>query len=334
MISPFKNASKEEISDKLKELKKEKYSFNLPVLNGDMFWIYLNCRRFWGTYKDALKNVGVTLESDIVKNEFGFEIDHWKCVNSQSRKDWFSLALKCLDSKYVDISSHSLKKSPYFDIYSDAVVLFGKYTTALEYSHSSKNREGVKYPKSKKYFEKVFEMYLCDGQDRKREILKSFNVDFRNSMEFFDQETINCIVIVDGLNISYRNNKACLENVELVDQYLQEKGFRRENISIIVDANFPYKCNIDRDFFDNYMENDSRYCKVPAGQPADVFILTKADEIMKSNPNNPPIIISNDQYKEHFDNHSELEQLKSRKKGVTWTYIQKNPKPVINFWMD
>ncbi|ENO11734.1 hypothetical protein MBGDC06_00670, partial [Thermoplasmatales archaeon SCGC AB-539-C06] len=49
---------------------------------------------------------------------------------------------------------------------------------------------------------------------------------------------------------------------------------------------------------------------------------------MKSNTNNPPIIISNDQYKEHFDNHSELEQLKSRKKGVTWTYIQKNPKPV------
>ncbi|ENO11733.1 hypothetical protein MBGDC06_00669 [Thermoplasmatales archaeon SCGC AB-539-C06] len=66
-------------------------------------------------------------------------------------------------------------------------------------------------------------MYLCDGQDRKREILKSFNVDFRNSMEFFDQETINCIVIVDGLNISYRNNKAVLRMLSLLISIFRRK---------------------------------------------------------------------------------------------------------------
>lgn len=334
MISPFKNASKEEICNKLKELKEEDFPFMHPVLNGDMFWIYLNCRRYFGSYKDALKGVGAKLESDVIKNEFDFEIDHWKCVNSQSRKDWFSLALKCLDSKCVDISSHSLKKSPYFDIYSDAVVMFGKYTTALEYSNSSKNREGISFPDSKKYIGDAIEMYLCEDQERKREILKNFDVDFRSNVDAIDQEYNSCIVIVDGSNISFRNNKPGLENVALVDQYLQEKGFKRENISIIVDANFPYICNVERDDFDKFMENDNRYCKVPAGQPADVFILTKAEEIMRNNPNNPPIIISNDQYREYFDNHPELEKLKSRKKGVTWTYIQKNPKPVINFWMD
>ena len=82
------------------------------------------------------------------------------------------------------------------------------------------------------------------------------------------------------------------------------------------------------------MKNDNRYCKAPAGQQADEFILTKADEIHKNNPNNPPIIITNDQFKDRFEKHPELQFLLKRKKGITWTYIKKNPKPVINFWMD
>ena len=82
----------------------------------------------------------------------------------------------------------------------------------------------------------------------------------------------------------------------LVDQYLQKRGFRKENISIIVDATFPYNCNIELEEFNEFMKNDNRYCKAPAGQQADEFILTKADEIHKNNPNNPPIIITNDKH--------------------------------------
>jgi uncharacterized protein YxeA len=334
MGSPFKNAEKDEILNKIQELRDEKYSLTDPVLNDDIFWIYINSRRYWGTYKDALKSAGVKLNNNVIKNEFGFEIDRWKCINSQIRKDWFLLALRCLHNKCIDISSHALKNSPYFDIYSDAVVMFGKYTSALECANSAKNREGIKYPENKKWFDMVIEMYLCESHDRKREILKNLKVDFRQDTEVEDNFSYNCIVIVDGLNIAYRNNAASLQNVVLVDQYLQERGFRKENISIIVDATFPYNCNIELEQFNEFMKNDNRYCKAPAGQQADEFILTKADEIYKHNPNNPPIIITNDQFKDHFEKHPELEFLKKRKKGVTWTYIQKNPKPVINFWMD
>lgn len=333
MSSPFKNATKEEIYNKLKELKEEEFPFHMPALDGDTFWIYCNARRYWGTYKDALKEAGVKLDNDIIKSENGYEIDHWRFVNKQNRKDWFLKSLLCLNSKCINISSHSLKNSPYFDIYTDAVNLFGKYNTALEAVNVSKNREGAKFPESKEVFEDVLEMYTCESQERKCEILKKFNLEY-SSIGDVGQITSDCIVLVDGSNVAYRNNKASLENIILIDKYLQEIGFRKENISIIFDANFPHKCNIDRDDFAEFMHNDPRYCMAPARQKADVFILTKAHQLFKKNPNYPPLIITNDKYEEHFEGHPELDNLKSCKKGVVWTYIQKRPQPVINVWLD
>ena len=211
--------------------------------------------------------------------------------------------------------------------------LFGKYNTALECANATKNREGIKYPDNETYFKQALEMYISDNYERKCQLLSNFDLSFKNTYDTTPKSASDCIVLIDGSNISYgKNIEPGLDNVVLVDKYLQDKGFKKENISIIVDATFPYKCNIEREEFWEFRNNDKRYSLAPAGQQADVFILTKAYELYKKDPNNPPIIITNDKYEDHFTKHPELKPIKSRKKGVTWTYIQKKPQPIINFW--
>jgi hypothetical protein len=369
MKSPYKNATKDIILHRILELQDEAYPFTSPVLKEKaFFWVYCNARRYWGSYKDAMKEAKIKLKTDQnIISECGYEVDSWRFIPGQERSDWMLIALECLSSKCVDISSGSLKNSPFFDIYTDAVILFGKYDIAIESANASLNYEGIKYPESKDIFFDIIEMYTCKDQIRKREILKKFNKELGHHVEEINHERYNRIVLIDGSNEGWRNNNCSIDNVFLIDEHLQDMGYRKENINVIFDSTFKYRNreknkeiaerlgipkeeiskivngkellnkyirDVLREEFKKFIIKDQRYCESPSGQRADDFILTKAYDLLKMNPKCPPLIITNDDYQDHLKNHPEYSKLIPYKKGVVWTYIQKKPQVVINDWTD
>ena len=329
MKKKYKNAGKDEILDKLIKLKNEQFPFSQPVLQRDTFWIYCNARRYWGTYINSLKEASIELEIEEIKSETGFKIDWWPFREGHNQREWLAIVLNYLFEQRADISAKGLKNSHYFDLYTDAVLLFGRYDVALEYSTVSKDMsQRISYPDSESIFRGIIEMYCCENQKQKCELLKKNNVGIEKNFEMHDQSIADCKAIVDGANVAYVRNVPSLKNVKLVDNYLQKKGFRKDNIIFIFDAAFKYSVNAKE--FDELAIKDNRYAVAPAGEQADAHILTKALEEKKKNPGFPPFIISNDQYKDYFAEHPEFEELKSRKKGITWTFILKKPDPIIS----
>jgi hypothetical protein len=329
MKSPYKNATENEILKKLLTLKKENFPFHQPVLQGDTFWIYCNSRRYWGSYKKALNKAKIKLKNNEIKSEFGHKIDWWELQESQNQREWLGIVLKCLYGKFVDISAKGLKDSPYFDLYTDAVTLFGKYESALEYAEiPSILAKRIDYPKNEAIFHPIIEMYCCDNHDKRCELLKLIDSNLEERVVTTYQDTVECPIIVDGANVAYIGGKPSLENIKLIDRYLQEIGFRKDNINFIFDAAFRFR--VDEKEFDALIKGDYRFCIAPAGEQADAHILTVAQELFKKDPKFPPIVITNDQFSEYFQKHPKLEKLKGRKRGVTWTFILKEPKPLIN----
>jgi predicted RNA-binding protein with PIN domain len=139
-------------------------------------------------------------------------------------------------------------------------------------------------------------------------------------------------IIVDGSNIARNTaskNKPSWQNVNLIDSYLQTQGFAKEKIIFIFDANFGYQVNIND--FEAHLSKDHRLCLAPGHEKADGHILKKALELQNSDPKFPPFIITNDRFTDYIK-FPELEPLiKTRRRGVTWTFIQKKLEPVINF---
>ena len=329
MGSFFKNVTKDEITNKLQKLKVEKFPFDQPVLQQDTFWIYCNARRYWGTYQNALVDSKIILKDNEVKSEIGYKIDWWPFRNNHNQREWLAIVLKCLRDKYVDITPKGLKYSPYFDLYTDAVNLFGKYDSALEYADISQDMpKRIGYPKNENRFRPLIEMYCCESHAQRCDLLKKIDMEFERSIETSHQNIKECPIIVDAANVAYLGRKPSLENVKAIDNYLQEIGFRKDNIVFIFDAAFRHK--VDSNEFEGIINKDFRYCVAPPGEQADAHILTKAFELFKKDPKFPPLIITNDQYIDYFEKNPQLEKLRSRKRGVTWTFILKEPKPVIN----
>lgn len=173
MKSAYKNATKEDIRLKINELKKEQFPFSRPILQRDTFWIYCRTRLYWGTYRKALYDSNIEPEEDGIKSEYGYEIDWWEFKYGHDRRELLAVTLDCLYKKDVDITPKGLKNSPYFDIYTDAVNLFGKYDSALEYTNiPNKRSDRICYPESKDIVQPIIEMYCCDDPSKRSEMIK------------------------------------------------------------------------------------------------------------------------------------------------------------------
>lgn len=176
----YKNASKDEITDKLQELDKERFPFDQLVLQRDTFWIYCNARRYWGSYLKSLNAANIDIKTNEIKSETGFRIDRWQFRGGHNQREWLAIVLKYLFDQCVDLSPKGLKNSDYFDLYTDAVLLFGKYDVALEYSNVWKDTsQSISFPDSESIFRKIIEIYCFDNQERKCEL-------FSKSMSILD----------------------------------------------------------------------------------------------------------------------------------------------------
>ena len=143
-----------------------------------------------------------------------------------------------------------------------------------------------------------------------------------------DTEITHRIVLVDGSNIGWRDNKASLNNIDLVDKQLQKMGFKKENIIVICDASFRH--DIGTDSFDQRTHSDKRFCLSPAREQADSTILSRAYELWRQEPENPPFIITNDKYDDYFTLNPKLSDLKKFKRGVTWMHFRGMEVPEIS----
>lgn len=336
MASEFKNANKQTILNKLIEWRNDKYPFNNLVLQHDTFWIYCNSRRYWGTYKAALRDAGVNIGLDFkVMSEYGYEIDWWPYVRNDYRREWLALVLDELYKRGGDIKPASLKKSNYFDLCTDSYLLFGKYEKALEYAQISLSEkfDYENLANMEPTAKDCVNLYLSSNQEEKTQILTKLKCETILDDEKKEHLITRCPVIVDGSNIARNQpsrDKPTWQNVKLIDQYLQSRGFVRDKIIFIFDANFPY--NVDINDFNEQSIKDRRLCLCPSREQADAHILTKAFELQKAEPNSPPYIISNDKFDDYIIKYPELESLiKTQRRGVTWTFIQKKLEPVINF---
>jgi len=332
MASKFKNASQDDVKKKLVELNKEEFNFNTLMLQGDTYWLYCNARRYWGTFHEALKEAGISLQDDIIKSDYGHKIDWWTFYDEWNQREYLAQLVKYMHEKGIDISAHGLKNSPYFDIYNDTLLLFGTYEALLSYVEIPRHKaDRIGYPENKALMDSIIEMYLCNDLETRCKHLRRITSSGDQPIDKLSGDIAECPALVDGANIAYIKNVPSMENVYLIDKYLQDKGFQKENISFIFDAAFRYQADIGIEAFDRLLENDNRYCLAPAGEKADSTILAKAWELMKQDPQHPPVIITNDQYKDYFEHHPEHLKLAERKKGVTWTFILKKKEPVINF---
>jgi len=332
--SEYKNASKDQILSKLKELDQDSSSLNKPILQKDSFWIYANARRYCGSYRAALSEVGLCISDNLpILSETGYQCDWWPFINNFLRKDWLGLVLEDLHNRGADLRPVSLKKSNYFDIYVDSCLFFGKYDKAFEYIDKEIPSENnhIDIASLEPHISQVISIYTDPDNANRNEIFNKLSVSERLDNTVLDDAITQCRVIVDGSNIVFSRklkDKPLWENICLVDQYLQDQGFERNKISFFFDANIDHVINISD--FPSKLEKDHRLCCVPAGEKADGHILAKAKEYYNQEPNFPPFIISNDRFKD-YESHDSLKEIVPRRRGVTWTYRLKKPEPLINF---
>jgi hypothetical protein len=324
--SEMKNASKDKVIEYLTALRRQRFPFQQPLLQGDIFWTYVNARRYFGSYRSALKEASIKIADDVVKHEFGYEIDWWQFRDEYIQREWLTVILRYLHKENVDVSPKGLKESPYFDIYTDAVNLLGNYDIALELADIPTMetwKDKTKYPKNKDVFEKAIGVYCCDDHNKRCGLLKDLGSAASREARPLSPEIGRRLAIVDGANIAFRNGKPSIDNVRLVDESLQAMGFERDSITFLFDAAFRYK--VDRERFDRALAEDERYSIVPAREQADSHVLSLAYKYLRRDPASPPLIITNDKYDDFFEENPKLEELKKHKRGVTWTYVQKAP---------
>ncbi|MCX6659118.1 MAG: hypothetical protein NTX81_01870, partial [Candidatus Bathyarchaeota archaeon] len=239
----------------------QKYSFKQLLLQEDMFWTYVSSRRYWGSFRKALNDVGVDLRKEELIHEYDQEVDWWEFKDLYVQQEWLPVTLRCLRRGRVDVSPKGLKLSPYFDLYTDAVNYFGNYETALEIAGippEAVSKDSVGYPKNKKVFEKVIQIYLLEDIGEKCRLLKKRDLDTPvREMPYTLPENENRIVIVDGSNVGWRNGTPSLDNLKLVEERLISMGFQHTNVVFIFDASFRYK--VGEDVFDKALSKDSRY---------------------------------------------------------------------------
>jgi len=223
-------------------MNKSKYDFNQPILQGDTFWIYCNARQYWGTYKAALNEAGITLKKQEITSDYGHKIDWWPFREGWEEREYLALILRYLYENNIDISAHGLKNSPYFDIYTDALGHYGKYEGVLEYMEiSRRGPECIGYPENQTTFEGIVDMYLTEDREKRCEYIQTMTEKITGKTNGLLGEIVKCPVIVDAANIAYvrdKPGKPSLENVRIIDSYLQEYGFPKENIIFIFDAAF------------------------------------------------------------------------------------------------
>jgi hypothetical protein len=338
MPSIYKNAPKKLIADAITDLARQSFPFQQLILQRDSFWIYSNCRRYWGRYSAALRDLGVLLpEACTIKNELGKEIDWWDFQEGQVQRECLGMLTEHLFKTGVDLSPKGLKKSRYFDLYIDAVLLFGTYDKLIEYADI--DREQMKEHILPQVdidvvLSPVFDLYTssCQNHEEKcRKITGAKLVGTDMDIESITKGFALCPVIVDGANVarSRRNNEPSIENIKLIDQYLQTCGFNKQNINFVFDAAFRY--DVPTEKFDIFLAADYRMSLAPPNEQADGPILTSALNLLQKQPDHPPFIITNDKFEDYFQRYPEFSPLKTRKRGVTWSYIQKQPRPIINF---
>ena len=327
MPSKYKNVTQDDILFKLIELKEEQFDFKQLLLQGDTFWIYCNSRKYFSNYSDALGNLDINIESDEVKSELGNRIDWWPFNDNHNQREWLSVIFRVISEHNMDLRPKALKGSDYFDLYVDATLLFGKYHSALQYAEITTN-SSVYSPRNDRLLNKLVEIYVSPEQNTKCQLFSELQTNIDVEVTPQNSDFSNMHVIVDASNVAYVRNKPSLNNISILDAYLQDRGFNRENIVFIFDASFRHV--VGPDVFDESLTSDRRYVCAPAGEPSDLIILQAALEHTNNTVNSNPLIISNDKYAEHFEKHQELSCLISRKRGVTWTFILKNRKPVIS----
>jgi hypothetical protein len=334
MNSKLKNANRDTIRLTLVKWATESCPFQQLLLQGDTFWVYCNARRYWGKYGDALLDIGVTRQHDeSTRSECGFDIDWWKFIGGQHQREYHALYMRHLFEKGVDISPRGLKNSRYFDFYTDALLLFGSYDAALEYADIDPTK-ALPCPHGDVDIDALIGSqmgaYTEEKQEEKcRQLKRSQLSGALEAAGVLSKDIAGCAVFVDGANVSRINGKASVEHARLIDKYLQECGFAKDSINLIFDAAFRYDVNTQQ--FDDWRAKDQRVCLAPPNERADGVILTAAISEHTKKPSHPPFVITNDKYETYLREGSDYSILRKRKRGVTWTYIQKKPQPVINF---
>jgi len=62
-------------------------------------------------------------------------------LDSHNQREWLKVVLKSLHTRNMNLTAKALKESDFFDLYTDGMLLFGKYSTAL--AHAEVPAKGV-----------------------------------------------------------------------------------------------------------------------------------------------------------------------------------------------
>lgn len=330
--STLKNASVKRIINKLYSLKFERFRFDELLLQGDTFWLYCGARKYWGSYSAALRAVRIEIDGNVVKSEKGQKIDWWPYAGGADHREHLALILRNLEKECVDISPFWLKNSPYFDLYTDAVNLFGKFDLAKKYAGLEEKRTPrslIRYPKSRDMFEREIATYV---QAPKKRISISSTTAPRNRDGVKEGVSLNepTFAVVDATNVVYRENTPNLDDLRIIDNYLQtELGVPKQSIRIVLDHSFRRSEYIQRTELDHLLHADDRYSVVPRGKSIENRVLSICMDLHDQNVDSTPLLVSNGDYTGYLDVSPQFKNLGAYKRGVTWTYIDKTPTPLL-----
>lgn len=341
--------SREDVLRRIQEIGKESGGTRISKipLEGDAFHLYCQARRHFGEWKRACQVAEVTKDTRWeVRSELGHKIDWWPLYINYSAREGLAVMLNHLFRENINLTPEALKESPFLDIYTDAMNLFGTYRAGLEYGNvpvfrdeearRCNERTGLVFPASGDDLAEALAIYTTQDQEERNTLIQMHELHDLGTKSAMDIEVARTVAIVDGMNVAFgEDREPMLSNVDLVDKALQDLGFIQNNISHIFDASFRHRLPLlDAQEYERRIHHWGRYAQAPAGERADLFILTLALSIFKDDPSTPPVIVSNDSYSQYFSTRKELAPLHNYKKGVAFVSAGGKMEAVISRFKD
>ncbi len=304
-------------------------------LQRDTFWVYTRARYHFGTWREACAQAGSPLPKNATPlSDLSQRIDWWRCEVRQSRRESFGTVLHYLYREGVDVSATGLKGSPYFDLYTDACNLFGSFNNGLEYADipveqvapgeaRTNLKTGLFYPDNADVLENAVSLYRLDESPERNKRLAQLRLREPPVRKIAAFELDRSNVLVDGANLAYgRGREPSLHCLQLVEDEVLRLGFGRSQLRYFFDAAFRYRLAkvspADAIEYEDRFQQDTRYSQSPAGEQADALILRYGVELLERDPSCPPLILSNDGYRDYFTAHPALAKLQPYKQGVTF----------------
>jgi len=343
------HSTRDEVLRLIGEIGKDDKGFDPSkiALEGERFWLYGQARRHFGEWKRACMEAKVVKDTRWeVRSELGHKIDWWPCHIDFSAREGLAVMLNHLFRENINITPEALKQSPFLDMYTDAINLFGTYKAALEYGNvpvfrdeearHGNERTGLLFPASEDDLAEALAIYTTQDQEERNTLIQMHELHDLGTKSTMDIDIAKTVAIVDGMNVAFgEDREPMLSNVDLVDKALLELGFVQNNISHIFDASFRHRLPpLDAQEYEKRIRHWGRYAQAPAGERADLFILTLALSIYKDDPSTPPVIISNDSYSQYFSTRKELAPLHNYKKGVTFVTAGGRMEAVVSRFKD